>query len=280
MPTITPLGPNLGADITDVDLANLSDPEFQLIRQAWLEFSVIRIRNQPLNDSQLQSFSSGFGPLEDIPLGRMSEAQRRKLPNRYVTVISNIKEHGKPIGGLGNSEAAWHSDMTYVENPPPASVLLGVEIPTQGGDTFFASQHGAFDALPSNLRDQIADFTIKHDAAHNSVGGLRYGFDSFEDPRQAPGASHPILMTHEETGRPCLYLGRREFASVPGLSLEQSESLLDEIWTYAALPENVWCQRWQAGDVVVWDNRAVLHRRDGFPADARRMMRRCQVLSH
>jgi taurine dioxygenase len=210
----------------------------------------------------------------------MSEAERQKLQDRYVTVISNIKKNGKPIGGLGNSEAAWHSDMTYVENPPPASVLLGVEIPSQGGDTFFASQYAAYDAVPDNLRDRVADLAIKHDAAHNSVGGLRYGFDSFEDPRQAPGASHPILKTHEETGRPCLYLGRREFAHVPGLSLEQSESLLDELWAYAALPENVWRQHWQAGDVVVWDNRAVLHRRDGFPADARRMMRRCQVLAH
>ena len=97
--------------------------------------------------------------------------------------ISNIVQDGMPIGGLGNAEANWHSDMTYIEDPPPASVLLGVEIPPEGGDTWFADQYAAFNALPESLRERIADLSIKHHAAHTSIGKLRPGFEAFDDSR-------------------------------------------------------------------------------------------------
>ena len=100
----------------------------------------------------------------------MSDAQRAKVKNRFVTQISNIVVNGKPIGGLGNAEASWHSDMTYVPTPPPASVLLGVEIPSRWGDTYFADQAAALEALPAPLRSRIETLSIKHDAAHTSVG--------------------------------------------------------------------------------------------------------------
>ena len=239
MTQITPINPTFVADVNGVDLRNLTEDEFTRIYQAWLEFGVLRLRKQPLNEDELQVFSARFGPLEEIPMGRLPEAARKKIKNRYVTQLSNIIVDGKPIGGLGNSEAAWHSDMTYVENTPPASVLLGIEIPEQGGDTYFADQNAAHEAIPDELRHRVKDFTIKHDAAHTSVGSLRPGFEPFEDPREAPGAVHPIVMTHDETGKHALYLGRREWAYIPGLSLEDSEALLDELWSYAALEENV-----------------------------------------
>ena len=124
-----------GADITGVDLANLTDNAFEAIYHAWLTFGVLRFKGQTLNKDSLQAFSQRFGPLEQIPTGRMTEEQKARLGNLFVTPISNIKIDGKPIGGLGDAEATWHSDMTYVELPPPASVLLGVEIPQNGGDT-------------------------------------------------------------------------------------------------------------------------------------------------
>ncbi|MCZ6640814.1 MAG: TauD/TfdA family dioxygenase [Gammaproteobacteria bacterium] len=279
MTQITPINPTFVADVNDVDLRNLTEDEFTRIYQAWLEFGVLRLRKQPLNEDELQVFSARFGPLEEIPMGRLPEAARKKIKNRYVTQLSNIIVDGKPIGGLGNSEAAWHSDMTYVENTPPASVLLGIEIPEQGGDTYFADQNAAHEAIPDELRHRVKHFTIKHDAAHTSVGKLRPGFEPFEDPREAPGAVHPIVMTHDETGKHALYLGRREWAYIPGLSLEDSEALLDELWSYAALEENVWRQQWQPDDLIIWDNRRVLHRRDDFDQNARRLMKRCQVLS-
>ncbi|MEC7095839.1 MAG: TauD/TfdA family dioxygenase [Pseudomonadota bacterium] len=270
---------SFGADITGVDLANLTDDTFEAIYRAWLSFGVLRFKGQTLNKDSLQIFSQRFGPLEQIPIGRMSEEQKARLDNLFVTPISNIKVDGKPIGGLGDAEATWHSDMTYVEVPPPASVLLGVEIPQNGGDTFFADQRAALASLPDDLRQRVESLSIKHNAAHDSVGNLRPGFEAFDDPRDAPGAVHPIILTHNETGDACLYLGRREWAYIPGLSLEESEALLDELWSYAVPADYVVEQNWTPGDVIIWDNRRCLHKRTSIDPSQRRLLLRCQVLA-
>ncbi len=279
MIAIQPMTPTFVAEISGVDVRSITDAEFEQIYAAWLEFGVLRLRDQPLNEDELQAFSARFGPLEEIPMGRLSESARAKIKNRYVTQLSNIIVDGKPIGGLGNAEANWHSDMTYVDTPPPASVLLGVEIPAEGGDTYFADQYAAYEALPDSLKHQVEHLTIKHDAAHTSVGKLRPGFEAFDDPRDAPGAVHPVVTRHEETGRLALYLGRREWAYMPGLSLAESEAQLNELWRHATPPGSVWQQQWQPSDLIIWDNRRVLHRRDDFDPQARRLMKRCQVLA-
>ena len=268
-----------GADITGVDLANLTDKTFEAIYRAWLTFGVLRFKGQTLSKDSLQTFSQRFGPLEQIPTGRMTEEQKARLDNLYVTPISNIKVDGKPIGGLGDAEATWHSDMTYVEVPPPASVLLGVEIPQNGGDTYFADQRAALASLPDQLRRRIEGLSIKHNAAHDSVGNLRPGFERFDDPRDAPGAVHPIIRIHNETGDACLYLGRREWAYIPGLPLDESEALLDELWSYAIPAGFVVEQNWTPGDVIIWDNRRCLHKRTSIDPSQRRLLLRCQVLA-
>lgn len=268
-----------GADVSDIDLATITDDEFESVYQAWLDYGVLRFKGQRLNKDSLQSFSQRFGPLEEIPIGRLSEEQKAKIDNLYVTAISNILIDGRPIGGLGNSEAEWHSDMTYVDTPPPASVLLGVEIPPHGGDTFFVDQRAAYDRLPNDLKARIADLSIKHDAAHTSVGDLRPGYEPFDDPRDAPGAVHPIVRVHDETGDKCLYLGRRDWAYIPGLTLEDSEALLDELWGYAVPESHIVEQNWTPGDVIIWDNRRCLHRRSELDPNTRRLLLRCQVLA-
>ncbi|NWG45488.1 MAG: TauD/TfdA family dioxygenase [Alphaproteobacteria bacterium] len=277
---ITPLTPHTGADILGVDIASLSDAEFQAIYRAWLDRGVIRFRDQKLTVPQLEAFSARFGPLEEFPgYSQIPDEFRKRFESRYVTVISNIKEDGRPIGGLGNAEAAWHSDMTYNAIPPTASVLYSVEIPPEGGDTFFVNQHAAWEALPDELKARIEGLSIKHDASHTSVGDLRLGYSEPASPVEAPGAVHPAVITHPETGRKTLFLGRRDWAYVMGLPLAESERLLDELWSYAAPEALVWRQVWQVGDVVVWDNRSVLHRRDEFDDRHRRLLRRCQVLA-
>ena len=273
------VGQSFVAEAMDVDLGRISDNEFRALYKAWLEFGVLRIRGQSLSDGELQRFSNRFGPLEEIPYGKISEEEKQKIKNRYVTVISNIEVDGKPIGGLGNKEATWHSDMTYIENPPPASILMSLEVPEFGGDTHFSDQKAAYLGLPDELVARIENLSIKHNAAHTSVGDLRRGFDPIKDPREAPGAIHPIVRIHDETQEKMLYLGRRELAYVVGLALEESEQLLKEVWRYAAMSENVWTQQWEIGDVIIWDNRRVLHRRDGFDQSQRRLMKRCQVMS-
>ncbi len=272
-------GKGFGADITGVDLANLTDDTFESIYDASLSFGVLRFKGQTLNKDSLQTFSQRFGPLEKIPTGRMSKEQKARLDNLYVTPISNIKVDGKPIGGLGDAEATWYSDMTYAEVPPPASVLLGVEIPQNGGDTLFVDQRAALASLPEDLRQRIESLSVKHNAAHDSVGKLRPGFDAFDDPRDAPGAVHPVIRKHSETGDLCLYLGRREWAYIPGLSLEESEVLLDELWSHAVPADCVVEQNWTPGDVIIWDNRRCLHKRTSIDPSQRRLLLRCQVLA-
>lgn len=268
----------IGAEVSDTDLTALDDAQFEALYRAWIDRGVLRIRGQALDDVALQDFSARFGPLEEIPV-LLSKEERERIPSLYVTVISNIVVNGAPIGGLGNKEAAWHSDMTYIEVPPPASILHAIEVPLAGGDTQFACQHAALDALPGELRTRIEGLSIKHDASHTSVGNLRRGFESIDDVREIPGAVHPIITRHEDSGREALFLGRRDFAYVVGMEVAESEALLNELWSYAALFENVWTQVWQVGDVIIWDNRRALHRRDDFDQASRRLMKRCQVLA-
>ena len=276
---IEPICEGFGADITDIDLAAITDSDFETVYQAWLDYGVLRFKGQTLTKDSLQTFSQRFGPLEKIPAGRLTDAQKTMIDNWYVTAISNIKINGRAIGGLGNSEAEWHSDMTYIEVPPPASVLLGVEIPPHGGDTFFVDQRAAYEALPQTLKERVEDLAIKHDAAHTSVGELRAGYEPFDDPREAPGAVHAIVRVHEETGDKCLYLGRRDWAYIPGLELEESEALLDELWSHAVPEDFVVEQNWTPGDVIIWDNRRCLHRRTQIDPATRRLLLRCQVLA-
>ena len=275
----TPLGENLGADIGDLDLSKPLLPEqARELKDHWYRHLVLRFRDQRLNDDQLMRFSQGFGELDLAPLGLATAEQRAKLENAYVTVISNIVEKGRRIGGLGAYEAEWHADMAYQPEPATGSVLYAIEIPPEGGDTGFTSMYGAYESLSPELRKRIAGLNLKHDASYTSVGGLRTGFEDTDDPREAPGVVHSLVVLHPETRRPALLLGRRKLAYIPGLSLDESEALLDELWSYAALPENGFTQQWAVGDVVIWDNRRVLHRRAGFDPSERRMMRRCQVL--
>ncbi len=276
---IVPICQGFGADVEGVDLEDLTDDTFDAIYAAWLAYGVLRFKGQLLDKDSLQTFSQRFGPLEQMPTGRLTEAQKARLDNLFVTPISNIEVDGKPIGGLGDAEATWHSDMTYIETPPPASVLLGVEIPQNGGDTFFADQRAALSMLPGDLRRRVEGLTIKHNAAHDSVGNLRFGFEAFNDARDAPGAVHPIIQAHSETGEECLYLGRREWAYIPGLSLVESDTLLDELWAHATPGAYVVEQNWTPGDVMIWDNRRCLHKRTSIDPAQRRLLLRCQVLA-
>ena len=274
---ITPLPNDFAAEVRGLDASRVDDAAFDALYSAWLHYPILRLRRQRLDDAQLQAFSKRFGLLEYAPMGRISNAERDKLPNPFVTTISNIVENGRPIGGLGNAEATWHTDMSYIEDPPTASILYAVETPEEGGDTHFCNMIAALAALPSSLRERVRSVRLKHDAAHDSVGALRRGHRHAKNPVEAPGAVHPMVRRHPENGREALFLGRRQDAYVEGLQLAESEAFLDEVWRYVALPDATWTQQWQVGDLLVWDNRSVMHRRAAFDAGARRLMRRTQV---
>jgi taurine dioxygenase len=167
--------------------------------------------------------------------------------------------------------------MTYVETPPKGAVLYALEVPLEGGDTYWTNMILAYETLPDALKRRIAGREAVHDATYNSAGLLRRGYGEVRDPREAPGARHPLVRVHPETGRSVLYLGRRRNSYVVGLELEESERLLDTLWAHATQPRFVFRQQWRPGDVLIWDNRCTLHRRDGFDPAARRLMHRTQI---
>ena len=272
-------GASFGADIVDVDTSTVGDAEFSDIYAAWLDRAVLRIRGQSLDDDALMRFARRFGPLEYAPMGWITKEELAEVPNPYLATISNIVVDGRPIGGLGAAEAAWHTDMSYIEHPPTASILYAVEVPEEGGVTHFCNMIGALRSLPSDLEQRARGSRLKHDAAHDSVGKLRRGHHDVDDPRDAPGAWHPMILCHPETGIDALYLGRRQDAYVEGLPLEESEAFLDAVWRYVALEGDTWTQEWEVGDVLIWDNRSVMHRRAAFDPSDRRLMRRAQVRS-
>jgi taurine dioxygenase len=273
---IRKIGEALGAEVSGVDLSLPIAPEiFPRIRAAWLEHMVLRFRAQKLTASQLLAFSRNFGELDPPgpnPLGRPF------LPDHpEMNVISNIKDGGVPIGGLGDGEAIWHADMTYVERPPMAAILYAIEIPPAGGDTYWANMVLAYEALSEALKRRVDGLEAVHDATYNSAGVVRKGYKDVTDPRTAPGARHPLVRTHPETGRRSLFLGRRRNSYIVGLELEESERLLDELWRHATQPKFTWRQQWRVGDVLVWDNRCTLHRRDAFDPLAQRLLHRTQI---
>ena len=134
----------------------------------------------------------------------------------------------------------------------------------------------ALETLAPSIRQRVEGRTLKHDMTYNSAGDLREGFQPVSDVRYAPGPSHPIIRTHPVTGYDALYLGRRPNAYINGLSVEESEALLDALWSHATQPQFTWHHVWQPGDILIWDNRCVMHHRDPFDAGTRRVMHRVQ----
>jgi len=274
--TVKPLTSAVGAEIKNVDLRTLSEQEFAQIENAWHRHSVLLLRGQTLSDDDLLAFSRRFGELDPPP----NQERGRRSPPGYpdIYVVSNVLDaKGEPIGALGAGEAVWHTDMSYLELPPDASMLYALEIPPSGGNTSFCGMQALWKALPATLKARIASRRIKHDGTYNSGGHVRQGVTPTDDPHKAPGAWHPAVCVHPVTGEPALYLGRRRNSYVEGLSANESDALLDALWEFTNSPEFVYEHSWQVGDLVLWDNRTTMHRRDPFDNAARRVMHRTQI---
>jgi len=272
---VIPTGAALGAEVRGVDLRNLEDAAFARLIEAWHDHSVVLIRGQALSDLELIAFSRRLGDLDWAPVQETGRRFVEGLPEIYI--VSNVKVNGEPIGSLGDGEAVWHTDMSYLDVPPKASMLYSLEVPPTGGNTSFCTMYGIYEALPARLKDRIADLEIKHDGTYNSGGYVRQGVTPTDDPRTSLGAVHPLVCTHPNTGRRMLYLGRRRNAYLVGLELKESEALLDELWSDVDRPEFAWEHVWRVGDLVLWDNRCTMHRRDAFDPTSRRIMHRTQV---
>ena len=272
---VVPTGGGLGAEIRGVDLRRLDGDGFAAIHRAWLDHLVLLFRGQQLSDAELIAFSRRFGELDLAPIQETGRRFVEGMPELYV--VSNVLKDGEPIGSLGYGEAVWHTDMSYLSDPPMASMLYALEIPRKGGNTEFINMYSVYEALPADLKRHIAGLRVKHDGTYNSGGYVRQGVTPSDDPRESPGVFHPLVCTHPETGRRMLYLGRRRNAYIEGLDLMESEALLEALWAHTDRAEFAWHTVWQVGDLVLWDNRCTMHRRDSFDPAARRVMHRTQI---
>ena len=287
--TVTPFAnAGCGADISGVDIREPLMPEDRdAIRRAWLDHLVLRFRGRKMTDQQHMAFTRQFGELEFNPAALIAkqygvqtqtDGRKSEIPPE-ISVISNIVENGKAIGGLGDGEAFWHTDSSFVDVPPAASLLRSLECPTPsaGGATSFLNCYSAYETLPEKTKARIDGLTMIHAATHSSGGKAHKGFETVEDVSQVPGAHQPMVRTHPETRRKSLFLGRRINAYVLGLPVAESEELLDELWGHMVQDRFTWTQEWQVGDLVWWDNRCAMHRRDAFDPSSRRLMHRTQL---
>ena len=287
--TIEPLdGAAFGATVRDFDPRAISDDHKVAIWDAYravhglLCFSFDRL----LEREELHALTAIFGENEVAP-GVVNGIGKRALPGEEDQTIEEqlaaVRARGEDpfisyIGNLDPStlqreatdpnffgEWEWHTDMSYIEVPPTFSLLHARRIPQDGGDTGFCSQVMAARHLPDDLREKIAGRRLKHDSTYSSNGTLRPGMTVPASPIEAEGSVHPILRLVPSTGEEALYLGRRTNAYIPGLPLDDSERLIDELWAHATQEAFCYRHHWREGEVVVWDNRMLLHKR--FPVD-------------
>lgn len=282
---VVPCRAALGAEVRGIDLTTIDDAMFDWLHDIWLEHLLLVFRGQRFSADDLVTLVRRFGtPVTSSALHKRSLEERTankvfSLPPE-VTVVTNVKENGKPVGILGDGEVVWHSDFSFKEAPTAARMLLAVEIPPAGGLTYFTNCYAAYDTLPDAMKRRLSGMTIKQANIVDTAMQVRPGASLDMDIREVPGPSHPVISTHPETGRNMIFLGRRHGAYVNGLSLEDSEALLDELWAHTVQPKFTYVHEWAVGDVVVWDNRATLHRRDAFQSDSRRVLYAAQVEGH
>ncbi|HAT35142.1 MAG TPA: taurine catabolism dioxygenase TauD [Rhodospirillaceae bacterium] len=281
---IIPTGKALGADIIDFDIHKMDEDDATRIRSAWLEHLVLRFRGLDFGDAEQVRFTKFLGDPELSPRA-LCTGEELVENHPEIGVISNVLDEktGEPIGTLGDGECMWHTDMSYIEKPPTASMLHALELPPAGtgGDTEFLCMYTALETLDPAIVERIEGKLLRHENVTLSSGGVRKGMEdkipTSGDVRDWQGPSHPIIRVHPETGRRCLFLGRRIHAYIESMEVEESEEILDAIWAHIMQPEFCWQQVWKLGDMVLWDNRCVMHRRDAFDPATRRIMHRTQL---
>lgn len=287
---IVPTGKAVGAEVRGLDLSLPVPADVaEALRNAWAQHLVLLVRGQQLSEEQFVRAAQIFGNLKEagsrkylLQGGKKAAHFLSTFPE--ITVLSNLDENGNPVREnvmLGSLEVEWHSDNSYVPVPPAGSVLYSKEIPCNGtGNTSFNNQYLAYEELPAELKQAINGKLQVQDSSRDSSGTLRPGAKMPTTPEEVEGPQHPIVRVHPVTGRKTLYLGRhRVWPSnyVVGMKDEESQELLKKLWAHATQPKYAWTHVWKVGDVLIWDNRCCLHRRDEVDATQRRVMLRTVI---
>jgi taurine dioxygenase len=271
--SFVPLTKHIGCEVKGIDLRQpVSAEAAAAMYRAWLDHGVLVIRDQDMSQEDLVRVTGIFG--EFAPLGRpahtLPSGFAKLLPN--IMLISNIRENGETIGALPDGEMMFHHDTIHRDDPHKATLLYSVEVPTYGGDTLFASGTGAYDALDPAMKDRLAGLRAVNYYVYNSVKR-----DDKQGVNATSQAVHPVVRTHDETGRKALYVNRLMSVRIEGMAESESDALLGFLYDHSEKPEFVYTHVWRKGDLIVWDNRCSSHARTDFPADQRRLLLRTTV---
>jgi taurine dioxygenase len=273
---VTPFDAPLGAEVVGLNLSRpISDADFARIHQAYLDHHVLVFRDQQITPAEQVAFSRRFGPLQIHVLRQF------QLPSDpEVLIISNIKEHGQPIG-LGDAGYYWHSDLSYKPIPSLGSMLHAQELPEEGGDTLFANQHTAWEALPLELKSKVRHLSAEHSylakyAELQRLNPWRPNLTQAQIDEVLP-AVQPVVRTHPETGRLALFVSEHFTTRILGVSDAESRALLDALFDHSTRPEHIYRHQYRPGDLVFWDNRSLMHLAAGCPDHLRRKLYRTTI---
>lgn len=256
---IVPSDAALCAEVKGIDLSRpFSEDVVARVRDAFFEHCVLLFRDQSISEEDQVRFSRYFGN----PVAHVREQAERTV--KEIFVISNVTEDGKPVGALGNQEITFHSDLSYMPKPGSISILYSIEVPDVGGDTTWANCYTAYEALDADLKGRIAGLRAVH-------------LHPREQQNPARPASHPLMRTHPETKRKVLYVNPYFTRYIEGMGEAESRELLDTLLAHVIQPRFAWTHKWRAGDLLMWDNRCTLHRRESFDNSKRRIMKRTQM---
>ncbi|MCH7550956.1 MAG: TauD/TfdA family dioxygenase [Proteobacteria bacterium] len=261
--TVNPLSPVLGAEVTGLDLSRpLGENLLGEVRQSWLEAGgLLVIPGQRLTTAQHIEFSSRFGPLFGAP----GETALQETVSRYlhpdhpeIYRVSNQVEDGEPRG-RAKAGNYWHSDVSFKERPAAASILRAIEVPAAGGDTLFANMTAAYEALSDAMKEMLAPLSAVHDFAQTAATQFAKPIVVEDDLKGANRAVHPVVRTHPETGRKGLYVNPGMTVRLEGFEADESQALLGFLFGHATQHQFIYRHRWRQGDVVIWDNRSLMH---------------------
>jgi taurine dioxygenase len=271
--SLRPLSSVMGVEIAGIDLSRpLEDGTFATIHDAFLRHLLICFPGQTLDQTQHVAFSRRFGELQVHVLD-----QYRSPTHPEIYVLSNVTRSGETTGEHPDKGTlVWHSDLSFQARPALATLLYGIEVPKVGGDTLFANMYAAYDALPASVKERIACLRAVHnlDASRQRAGAPPM---TEKQRREAPPVEHPLVRTHPESGRKCLYISHHAMRIV-GMDEAEGAALLEELMAHATRPEFVYTHRWKQGELVMWDNRCTMHKATGYDAAReRRVMNRTVV---
>jgi taurine dioxygenase len=273
---VRPFPAPVGAEILGLDISKpINNEDFARIHRAHLDHHVLVFRNQRITPAEHIDFSRRFGPLE---IHVLHQFHLKNHPE--ILIVSNIKENGEPIG-LGDAGAYWHSDLSYKPQPSLGSLLHAQELPSEGGDTLFADQHLAWEALSPDLQQRILPLKAEHSylAKYEELRAKNPWRPKLSQAQidQVTPAVQPVVRTHPETGRQALFVSEHFTTRIVGLPQEESDALLAELFAHSVKPEFVYRHQWAPHDLVFWDNRSLMHLAAGTPDHLRRRLNRTTI---